>query len=581
MRQHLVALLAVLGLATTGALAQSTQCVLASSTQQCSALNVCPGGQCCSQYGWCGTTTAHCATGCLSQCDRVAIPNLATCSVTPTTVPVPAGSCVLPAGSTQCSATRLCPGGQCCSPYGWCGTTVDHCGTGCLGQCDKKAVTGLPTCGAASSSSASSSTAPATTSTSTRSATVSSTVSATTTTIVSTTTTTTTTAAPTSTFTLGSRCIMPVGSKQCSALQLCPSGQCCSLAGWCGTTADYCGNGCQGQCDKKAVAGLPKCGSTTVTPITLPPTKTVTPAAGVCLLPTNAVPCSETQACPGGVCCGPNNRCSSGVANCAKALGCKSQCDGEVFVGLPGCGLTTVDGVALAYLPTPVADPRTFTPATDLPAPNFELGPNGELNSCGWPGMLAITYDDGPGVGTARILDAFLAAGAKTTFYWLGKNVAAQPALAQRAVAEGHQVAHHTYDHFDISTLTLLQVRDQMSRTEAAIQAAIGLTPRFFRPPYGIITAASYQLIAGELGYTVSVWNSDTSDWEASATVEGIEQYYRSWVRNPSQRSWVLLAHDIQDHTGAVAPSAIRISRENGFKLVRMAECLNKRPYAV
>ena len=25
---------------------------------------VCPGTQCCSQYGWCGITTAHCGTGC-------------------------------------------------------------------------------------------------------------------------------------------------------------------------------------------------------------------------------------------------------------------------------------------------------------------------------------------------------------------------------------------------------------------------------------------------------------------------------------------------------------------------------------
>jgi len=30
----------------------------------------------------------------------------------------------------------LCPGGLCCSSYGWCGTTVDYCGIGCQSQCD-------------------------------------------------------------------------------------------------------------------------------------------------------------------------------------------------------------------------------------------------------------------------------------------------------------------------------------------------------------------------------------------------------------------------------------------------------------
>nr|AAP35271.1 chitinase [Euonymus europaeus] len=29
----------------------------------------------------------------------------------------------------------LCPGGQCCSQYGWCGTTNEYCGQGCQSQC--------------------------------------------------------------------------------------------------------------------------------------------------------------------------------------------------------------------------------------------------------------------------------------------------------------------------------------------------------------------------------------------------------------------------------------------------------------
>uniref|UniRef100_A0A0C9QRC1 TSA: Wollemia nobilis Ref_Wollemi_Transcript_12926_1360 transcribed RNA sequence n=1 Tax=Wollemia nobilis TaxID=56998 RepID=A0A0C9QRC1_9CONI len=30
---------------------------------------------------------------------------------------------------------RVCPGGVCCSQWGWCGNTADHCGTGCQSQC--------------------------------------------------------------------------------------------------------------------------------------------------------------------------------------------------------------------------------------------------------------------------------------------------------------------------------------------------------------------------------------------------------------------------------------------------------------
>jgi hypothetical protein len=44
---------------------------------------------------------------------------------------------------------------------------------------------------------------------------------------------------------------------------VCPNGLCCSKYGWCGTTSDYCGDGCQSQC---------KSGATIPTTTTLSPT---------------------------------------------------------------------------------------------------------------------------------------------------------------------------------------------------------------------------------------------------------------------------------------------------------------------
>ncbi|ORX76761.1 hypothetical protein BCR32DRAFT_283840 [Anaeromyces robustus] len=68
----------------------------------------CPSGQCCSKYGWCGTSSDHCSTskGCQSEF----------------------GKCGKEYGK--------CPSGQCCSKYGWCGTSSDHCLTskGCQSE---------------------------------------------------------------------------------------------------------------------------------------------------------------------------------------------------------------------------------------------------------------------------------------------------------------------------------------------------------------------------------------------------------------------------------------------------------------
>uniref|UniRef100_A0A5B7ANA5 Putative basic endochitinase-like n=1 Tax=Davidia involucrata TaxID=16924 RepID=A0A5B7ANA5_DAVIN len=49
------------------------------------------------------------------------------------------------ASAEQCgrqAGGALCPGGACCSQFGWCGTTSDYCGAGCQSQCS-----GTPTPG--------------------------------------------------------------------------------------------------------------------------------------------------------------------------------------------------------------------------------------------------------------------------------------------------------------------------------------------------------------------------------------------------------------------------------------------------
>lgn len=84
-------------------------------------------GSCCSSYGYCGNTAAHCGTGCQSGCSTPAAP-------TNPTAPRPDGRC----GSTVAGAT--CdpngPFGGCCSAYGYCGKAADHCGAGCQSGCN-------------------------------------------------------------------------------------------------------------------------------------------------------------------------------------------------------------------------------------------------------------------------------------------------------------------------------------------------------------------------------------------------------------------------------------------------------------
>jgi peptidoglycan/xylan/chitin deacetylase (PgdA/CDA1 family) len=90
---------------------------------------------------------------------------------------------------------------------------------------------------------------------------------------------------------------------------------------------------------------------------------------------------------------------------------------------------------------------------------------------CTKPGTVAITYDDGPYIYTNDVLDQFAAYGMKATFFVTGRNLykgsiddvsQPWPAMLSRMIADGHQIASHTWSHQDLSAITKEQRYEQM-----------------------------------------------------------------------------------------------------------------------
>jgi peptidoglycan/xylan/chitin deacetylase (PgdA/CDA1 family) len=89
------------------------------------------------------------------------------------------------------------------------------------------------------------------------------------------------------------------------------------------------------------------------------------------------------------------------------------------------------------------------------------------------PKEVVLTFDDGPWRGpTNRVLDALRHECARATFFLLGRNAAANPALARRALAEGHTVAHHTFSHPLLSRISMAAAEREIDRGIAADERA-------------------------------------------------------------------------------------------------------------
>src|SRR3977135_3994907 len=86
---------------------------------------------------------------------------------------------------------------------------------------------------------------------------------------------------------------------------------------------------------------------------------------------------------------------------------------------------------------------------------------------------VVLTFDDGPWPGpTNRVLDALRHECVRATFFLLGRNAAANPALARRELADGHTVAHHTFSHPLLSRMSVAAAEREIDRGIAANERA-------------------------------------------------------------------------------------------------------------
>lgn len=133
-------------------------------------------------------------------------------------------------------------------------------------------------------------------------------------------------------------------------------------------------------------------------------------------------------------------------------------------------------------------------------------------------GYVALTYDDGPnGQYTRPLISALRSAGARATFFDLGRNVQQQPGLARETASAGMWIGNHSWSHPYLTNLSASQVAAELANTQNAIRNATGQTPTLFRPPYGA-TNATVQAEARKLGLTQVTWSVDTQDWNGAST---------------------------------------------------------------
>lgn len=184
-------------------------------------------------------------------------------------------------------------------------------------------------------------------------------------------------------------------------------------------------------------------------------------------------------------------------------------------------------------------------------------------------GEVVLTFDDGPAAGTTPlVLDALAAENVRATFFLIGRNAAALPALAARIARAGHSIGNHTQTHpWTIDRLSFEAGLADIDAGAASITRAIGSAGRlspFLRFPGFVETPA---LLAEMSRRNTAILGADlwASDWNPMSPAAQLDLVMGRLIR---ARKGIVLFHDTRPQTAAMLPAFLAALKSRNFRIV-------------
>lgn len=182
--------------------------------------------------------------------------------------------------------------------------------------------------------------------------------------------------------------------------------------------------------------------------------------------------------------------------------------------------------------------------------------------------MIALTFDDGPSKHTERLLDTFATYGGKGTFFVVGNLLDSRIQTVQRMAAEGHEIAGHSWNHRQLTKLSVGELTDQIMTTRAKIYEITGIDSTLIRPPYGSYNSETKSVCAN-LGIIMANWSLDTLDCKYKDA-----NRIHSTIMKDVKDGDIILCHDLHGTTVDAMERVIPELIEQGYQLVTVSELL-------
>ena len=187
---------------------------------------------------------------------------------------------------------------------------------------------------------------------------------------------------------------------------------------------------------------------------------------------------------------------------------------------------------------------------------------------------MALSFDDGPAGSTSQVLDILKENKVEAAFFCIGKKIPGNEALIKRMAAEGHIIGNHSFSHHPLfDFFSSGRMLKDMTEMNQKVKDITGLSPRFFRPPYGVTNPNLKKAVM--LGGFISIgWSIRSYD-----TVIKNQPRLLNKILSALKPGAILLLHDTSETTVAILPELLKGIQQKGFQILRLDKMANLNPY--
>lgn len=182
-----------------------------------------------------------------------------------------------------------------------------------------------------------------------------------------------------------------------------------------------------------------------------------------------------------------------------------------------------------------------------------------------------LTFDDTPyGDTTYQILDLLDQYNAKAIFFVNGNLAEKRVEVLKDIVARGQIIGNHAWSHDNLTKMDSATAKEEITSVSDLIEKVTGERPVYFRPPYGMHSEASLQIVKEE-GMQTMNWSVGSEDW--LYTKEEQSNQVVATVKKQMHNGANILFHDKTVTVKALKPLLEDLSQQ-GYRFVLPTEVI-------